>query len=115
MVKTLTKGDKPFDVFVPFWNFGHVLQIFPKHLKIFQYKSCAESPGAHFIFRVTLLVLSGKGAKLPRKIRIPVHRDMTISQLGFDFLFQYESNSTLASARINPSTTFLSTGFEIYV
>jgi hypothetical protein len=33
MVKTLAKGDKPFDVFVWSWNFGHILQILPKHLK----------------------------------------------------------------------------------
>jgi hypothetical protein len=33
MVKILAKGDKPFDVFVWSWNFGHVFQILPKHLK----------------------------------------------------------------------------------
>jgi hypothetical protein len=60
MVKTLAKGDKPFDVFVRSWNFGHILQILPKHLKIYQYKSCPESLQTHFIFRVALLVLSGK-------------------------------------------------------
>jgi hypothetical protein len=80
-VKTLAKGDKSFDVFMPFWNFGHILQILQKHLKIYQYKSCAESPGTHFIFRVALLVLSGKGANLPRKLRTG-HRDMRILQIG---------------------------------
>jgi hypothetical protein len=85
MVKTLAKGDKPFDVIVPFWKFGHVIQILPKHLKIYQYKSCAESPGTHFIFRVALLVSSGKGAKWPSNLRITVHRGMENSQIGIQF------------------------------
>jgi hypothetical protein len=82
LVKTLAKGDKLFDDIVQFWNFGHVLQIFPKHLKIYQYKSCAESPGTQFIFRVALLVLSGKGAKLPRKLRITIHPRHKNLQVG---------------------------------
>jgi hypothetical protein len=82
MVKTLAKRDKPFDVFVWSRNFGHVLQILPKHLIIYQHKSCAESPGTHFIYRVALLVLSGKGAKLPSKLRVTVHREMRILQIG---------------------------------
>jgi hypothetical protein len=36
MVKTRAKEDKPFDVFVWSWNFGHIFQIFPKNLKIYQ-------------------------------------------------------------------------------
>jgi hypothetical protein len=82
MVKTLANGDKPFDVFVWSWNFGHVLQILPKHLKIYQCKSCAESPRTHFIFMVALLVLSGKCAKLPSKLGVTVHRDKKILQIG---------------------------------
>jgi hypothetical protein len=45
-------------------------------------KSCAESPGTHFIIRVTLLVLSGKGDKLPRKLRITVHLGHKNRQVG---------------------------------
>jgi hypothetical protein len=82
LVKTLAKGDKFIDVSVSFWNFGHVLQILPKHLKIYQYKSCVESPGTQFIFRVALLILSGKGAKLPSKHRVIVHRDMKNPHIG---------------------------------
>jgi hypothetical protein len=85
MVKTLAKGDKPFDVFVCSWIFGHVLQILPKHFKIYQYISCAESLGTHFIFRVALLVLSGKGAKLPRKLRITVYRVIENPQIDIQF------------------------------
>jgi hypothetical protein len=85
MVKTLAKGDKPFDVIVPFWNFGHVLQILPKHLKIYQYKSYAKSLGIQFIFRVASLILSGKAAKLPSKLRITVHRGMENPQIGIQF------------------------------
>jgi hypothetical protein len=65
-----------------FRNFCRVFQISPKHLEIYQYKSCAELPGTQFIFRVALLVLSGKGVKLPRKVRITIHRDMDFSQIG---------------------------------
>jgi hypothetical protein len=60
-------------------NFCRVLQISPKHFKIYQYKICAELPGTQFIFRVGLLVLSGKGVKLPRKVRITVHQDNDFS------------------------------------
>jgi hypothetical protein len=49
LVKTLAKGDKPIDVNVLFWNFGHILQILSKHSKFCQYKSIAEFPGAHSI------------------------------------------------------------------
>jgi hypothetical protein len=65
-----------------FRNFCRVLQVSPKHIKIYQYKSCAELPGTQFIFKMALLVLSGKGVKLPRKVRITVHRDMDFSQLS---------------------------------
>jgi hypothetical protein len=85
MVETLAKGDKPFDVFVWSWNFGDALQILPKHLKIYQYKSFVESPRTHFILRVALLVLSGKGAKLPRKLRITVHQGTENPQIGIQF------------------------------
>jgi hypothetical protein len=33
LVKTLAKWVKPLDVNVSLWNFGHVLQILPKHSK----------------------------------------------------------------------------------
>jgi hypothetical protein len=85
LVQTLAKGDKPIDVIVSFWNFCHVLQILPKHLKIYQNKSCAESPGTQIIFRVALLILSEKGAKLPSKLMINVHRDMTNPEIGIQF------------------------------
>jgi hypothetical protein len=65
-----------------FRNFCRVLQIFPKHLKIYQYKSCAESPWTHFIFKVALLVLSGKGVNLLRKLRITIHPRHKNLQVG---------------------------------
>jgi hypothetical protein len=85
LVKTLAKGDKPLDVNVSFWNFGHVLQILSKHSKIYQYKSCAESAGAHFIFRVAFQILSGKGASLPIKLRITIHPRHKNPQIGIRF------------------------------
>jgi hypothetical protein len=98
MVKTLAKGDKPFDVIVPFWKFGHVIQILPKHLKIYQYKSCAESPGTHFIFRVALLVSSGKGAN-GQAISESLFTDAwKILKLESSFLFQFKSISQSVSA-----------------
>jgi hypothetical protein len=82
MVKVWSNPTQTLVTLDVFWNFCRVLQISPKHLKIYRYKSCAELPGTHFIFRMALLVLSGKGFKLPRKVRITVHRDMDFSQLG---------------------------------
>jgi hypothetical protein len=65
-----------------FRNFCRVFQILPKHLKIYQYKSYAESPGTHLIFRVALLVLSGKGVNLLRKLRITIHPRHKNLQVG---------------------------------
>jgi hypothetical protein len=57
----------------------------PKYLKIYQNKSCAKSPATQFIFRVASLILSGKGAKLPSKLKIIVHRGMENPQIGIQF------------------------------
>jgi hypothetical protein len=99
MVKVWSNPTQTLVTLDVFRNFCRVLQISPKHLKIYQYKSCAELPGTHFIFRMALLVLSGKGVKLPRKDRITIHRDMNFPNLAPEFLLQIEPNSNSASAK----------------
>jgi hypothetical protein len=67
---------------------------------------------------VAFQILSGKGSKLPVKLRFTVHPSIKIHNLAFEFLFQFESNSNSASTiiqRINSSTAFLSIGFEVYM
>jgi hypothetical protein len=48
---------------------------------------------------MALLVLSGKGVKLPRKVRITFHRDMDFPNMAPEFLLQIEPNSNSVSAK----------------
>jgi hypothetical protein len=46
-----------------FQNFCRVLQISPKHFKIYQYESCPVCRGTQLSYRLTFQILSGKGWK----------------------------------------------------
>jgi hypothetical protein len=62
-VKTLVKGDKTLDAIMSFYNFVHVLQILSKPSKFYQYESCAELWGTHFIFRMAFEIRKKNGSK----------------------------------------------------
>jgi hypothetical protein len=48
---------------------------------------------------MALMVLSGKGVNLLRKVRITVHQDINFPKLAPEFLPQIEPNSNSASAK----------------
>jgi hypothetical protein len=60
----------------------HVLQIFSKHSKFYQYESCAEFCGTQFIFRLALQILSGRNSNLQVKQLFTIHLSHTNLQIG---------------------------------
>jgi negative regulator of sigma E activity len=68
------------------WNFCRVLQISPKHLKIYQYESCPVCQGTQLSCRLAFQILGEKGEKLDQLLATPVHRDLAAFKVWLKFM-----------------------------
>jgi hypothetical protein len=77
-------------------NFCHVLQIFPKHLKFSQYKSCVFCRGTQLSCWAALLVWSAKGEKWKSTHVGTLHWSRGFLQLGIKFVHKWLRKRTYA-------------------